>query len=186
MKAMNSPLEKVRQQWPSSHFPYLPENPEITKGSEKFHTYPPKCFLGSQGNYAYYVEMALENEELPILLALIKSHFPTTEPINQSMFSNENQESLVLSYRDEFGGILVEATTNSISLLQSFDERFRCPPAPWIAFPDMAPIEASLPKQGSLEYWWHHIWTPFWTSQSASEKEQYLHNATEEWREILS
>ncbi|WP_157763333.1 hypothetical protein [Pseudomonas citronellolis] len=179
-------LKIFRQERPACLFPYLPENPSIIKGNEQFNSYPPKSFLGSQGNYAYYVVMVLGHEELPELLTLIKSRFSATESINESILSNENQESLALSYRDEFGGILVEATTNSISLLQSFDERFMCPPAPWIAFPDMAPIEASLPKQGNLEYWWDHIWTPFWTSQSASEKEQYLHNATEEWREVLS
>ncbi|AGI22658.1 hypothetical protein H681_03880 [Pseudomonas sp. ATCC 13867] len=174
-----------RKERPDTHFPYLPENPDITRGGEQFHAYPAKSFLGEQGVFAYYVIMLLGHEELSAFLALLQSRFSTTELLNESIVDNEYQESLALSYREEFGGYLVEATTNSISLLRSFDTLFTAPPAPWVVFPGMDPIEANLPKQGSLEYWWENIWVPFWTSRSESERELFLQTAPDDWREVL-
>lgn len=175
-----------RKDRPYLQFPYLPENPDITKGGEQFHAYPAKSFLGGQGVFAYYVIMLLGHEELPAFLALLQSRFSTTEPLNESIVENEYQESLALSYREAFGGYLVEATTNSIPLLHSFDDLFKHPEPPWIVFPNMDSIEADLPKQGNLEYWWEHIWFPFWTSRSESEREWFLQTAPDEWREALS
>jgi hypothetical protein len=161
-------------------------NPNITTGSENFRAYPAKTFLGTQGAFAYHFLATLDHEQLPALKAIVEEHFPGQLLTTDSTKRNANQEALAISFREEFCAVLIEATTNSIPLLRSIDHLFKAPRAPWEAFPDMKPIEAVLSKQGSLEFWWDHIWLPFWESCTASEKEQYLLSATSEWREVLS
>lgn len=179
-------LEKLRRKISSSDFPRVTNNPNITTGSEHFHAYPAKTFLGAQGVCAYHFLATLDHAQLPALEAIVEKHFPGQLLSINSTKRNAHQEALAISYQEEFGGILIEATTNSIPLLRSIDHLLKAPKAPWEVFPDMQPIEAVLSKQGSLEFWWNHIWLPFWDSRTASEKEQYLLRATNEWRQELS
>ncbi|WP_254471218.1 hypothetical protein [Pseudomonas triclosanedens] len=178
-------LDKLHLKRESPKFPECPDNPIIVNGSESFLSYPAKTYLGAQGANAYYMIAVLRNAELPKLKALVQSRFHSQEPVNDSIVQSELQEALAMSYREEFGGVLVELTTNSVPLLQSIDKLFDSPPAPWLAFPHLEPIEVILPKQGSLEYWWDHIWHPYWSSLSPNEKEQYRQSAPTAWREVL-
>ena len=180
-------LAKLQKERPHTHFSPVPENPEITKGNESFNPYPAKTFLGGQNLYAYYLIVMLKHDDVPELQELIASRFGNKALTNGTTLQNENQETLAIAYHEEFGGIVVEATTNSIPLIRDLDSHFPAPPPPWIAFPEIEPIEAEMGKQGSLEYWWSRIWLPFWSTRTPIEKEQYLldNGATAEWREVL-
>jgi len=181
-------LTKFRKEHPHTHFSPAPDNPDIAKGNERFKPYPAKTFLGGQNLYAYYLLVMLKHDDFPELQALIATRFGDQELKNGTTLRNENQESLAVAYHKEFGGIVVEATTNSIPLIREFDSHFPAPPPPWIAFPKMQPIEAQMDKQGSLEYWWSRIWLPFWSTRTPVEKERYLldNGASAEWSEVLS
>lgn len=164
-----------------------PGNPNIAKGDERFNPYPAKTFLGGQSLYAYYLIVMLKHDDFPELQELIATRFGNQELKNGTTLRNENQESLAVTYHEKFGGIVVEATTNSTPLIRAFDSHFPAPIAPWISFPKMEPIEAQMGMQGSLEYWWSHIWMPFWSTRTPIQKEQYLlaNSATAQWREVL-
>lgn len=186
MALIKSLRNKLRSKRPNASSPYIPGNPSIVKGSESFRAYPAKTYLGEQGENAYHLIAALTHENFQKFKPLVCSHFHSRELASDFIMQNEHQESLAVSYREEFGGTLVEATTNSIPLLRSIDELFNSPPAPWFAFPRLDPIEAMLPNQGSLEYWRDHIWIPYWSSLTPSEKEQFLRDAPQAWREVLA
>ncbi|VXB04184.1 conserved hypothetical protein [Pseudomonas sp. 8AS] len=181
-------MAKLRKEHPNTNFAPVPDNPDIAKGNERFNPYPAKTFLGGQHLYAYYLIVMLKHDDAPKLQELIATRFGNQELKNGTTLCNENQESLAVAYHDEFGGIVVEVTTNSIPLIRELDSHFPAPPPPWIAFPKMEPIEAQMDKQGSLEYWWNHIWLPFWSTRTPIEKERYLleNGATAEWSEVLS
>ena len=187
MNVFKSMLKKFQKERPHLHFPPVLDNPNIAKGNEHFNPYPAKTFLGEQNLYAYYLMVMLEHDDFLELQALIASRFGNQELKNDSILLNDKQEALAITYRQEFGGIVVEATTNSTPLIRAFDARFPAPPPPWSAFPNMEPIEAEMNKQGSLEYWWNRIWLPFWSTRTPVEKEEYLmkNDATVEWCEVL-
>lgn len=180
-------LAKLSKERPHAAFSPEPENPEIAKGNERFSPYPAKTFLGGQNLYAYYLIVMLKHDDFPVLQGVIAARFGSQDLKNGTTLSNANQETLAIAYREEFGGIVVEATTNSIPLIHEFDSHFPAPPPPWISFPKMEPIEAQMDKQGSLEYWWDHIWLPFWSARTPVEKERYLldNEASAEWCEVL-
>lgn len=177
--------EKLFKGKHSPSFPYLPENSRITTGAEELRAYPEKTFLASQGAYAYHLLLVIPMTETPTLLNLLESQFAITS-LTQESAKNSNQESIFISSRMEFGGLLVEMTTNSVELLTSIDSIFQFPPPPWIAFPYIDPIEITLPKQGSLEYWYDHIWSPYWSSRSDKEKLEFLENTPLEWKEFIN
>lgn len=58
-------------------------------------------------------------------------------------------------------------------------------PAPWVAFPRANPYTGF--KQGINESWMRDAWTPFWSSLSSKERDEYLarYKASPEWRERL-
>jgi hypothetical protein len=57
---------------------------------------------------------------------------------------------------------------------------------PWVAFPQMDPVELST-DQGLLGAWSTQVWWPFWTVLSEAEREIYLDHwkASDEWRQWL-
>ncbi len=181
-------LATFQKERPQTHFSPAPDNPDIAEGNERFNPYPAKTFLGEQNLYAYYLIVMLKHDDFPELQALIATRFGNQELRNGTTLRNENQEFLAVAYHQEFGGIVVEATTNSIPLIRAFDSHFPAPPPPWVAFPNMEPIEAVMSKQGSLEYWWKWIWNPFWHYAPADIRVNYLthHKASEEWAECLA
>ena len=187
MNMIRSLLAKLRSTSSQAQFPLALHNPDLTKGGERFNPYPAKIFLGGQSLYAYYLIVMIKHDDAPELQELIASRFGNQELINGTTLRNDNQETLAIAYHEEFGGIVVEATTNSIPLIRDLDSHFPAPPPPWTAFPEMEPIEAEMGKQGSLEYWWSRIWLPFWSTRTPIEKEQYLldNGASAEWREVL-
>lgn len=188
MNLFKSMLKKLQKERSHLHFPPVLDNPEIVKGTERFNPYPAKTFLGEQNLHAYYLIFMLKHDSFLELQALLASRFGNQELSSDTILRNENQEVLALSYRQEFGGIIVEATTNSMPLIRALDARFPAPPPPWSAFPNMEPIEAAMNKQGSLEYWWNRIWLPFWSTRTLLEKEEYLmkNDVSVEWREVLT
>lgn len=152
--------------------------------------YPRKVSIGEQASPTHYCVLMITEAEIHLLRDLIAERFGHTaielEQIAELL--NKDGELLKLFAREEFNGLIIELTTNSQTFLERLDASFKAPPAPWFAFPDMAPIEAIISKQGSLEYWWDWIWNPFWHHASDEVRMAYLkqHGASGEWIEYLA
>ncbi|WP_277373442.1 hypothetical protein [Pseudomonas sp. AA-38] len=151
--------------------------------------YPRKVFIGEQASATHYCVLMITEAEIHVLRDLIAERFGHTniELEQVAELVNKDGELLKLSAREEFNGLIIELITNSQMFLERLDATFKAPPAPWFAFPDMAPIEAIMSKQGSLEYWWDNIWNPFWQHASDEVRMAYLkqHEASDEWIEYL-
>jgi hypothetical protein len=152
--------------------------------------YPRKVFTGEQASAVHYCVLMISAGEFALLCASIAERFgqAISEPGQFVDAVNGSGEVLKLFAREEFNGLLVELTTNSQIFLEQLDTTFKAPPVPWFAFPDMAPIEAVMSKQGSLDYWWDWVWNPFWQHASDEVRMAYLkqHGASDEWIEYLA
>lgn len=160
-------------------------------GSEdKFAFYPRKTFLGQQGLFTYHATLMITDSELDSFFELAGKVFgqTTIKQGSETIYSSSDGPTLQLSVRQEFNGLIIELVTNSKILLEGLDALFKAPPPPWFAFPKMEPIEATMNKQGSLEYWWNWFWNPFWQHASAQARANYLrdHKASDEWTECLA
>ena len=162
----------------------------LVSGGEAFSFYPRKTFLGPQGLFAYHAILMITDSEFEKLCDLVGGTFgqATIKQDQEATYLNSDGAALQLAVRQEFNGLIIEMITNSKVLLEGLDVSFKAPPPPWFAFPQMEPIEAVMGKQGSLEYWWSWIWTPFWEHASAEDQANYLrdHEASEEWAEYLA
>lgn len=161
-----------------------------TGNEESFAFYPRKTFLGQQGLFACHVIMMIAESEFEAFCSLVDRLFDHSKISveQESVYSNSDGSSLKLNVRREFNGLIIELITNSKTFLEGLDATFKAPPAPWFAFPDMAPIESITSKQGRLEYWWDCIWNPFWQHASDEVRMAYLrkHKASDEWIEYLA
>lgn len=165
-------------------------NGTLISDGEAFSLYPRKTFLGQQGLFAYHAILMITDDEFEKFCALVWGTFgqATIKQTQAETYLNGDGAALQLAVRQEFNGLIIEVITNSKVLLEGLDASFKAPPPPWFAFPKMEPIEAVMSKQGSLEYWWRWIWTPFWEHASAEDQANYLrdHKASNEWAECLA
>lgn len=170
------------------YFSFMPSNSNIVNGGENFRPYPEKTFLIDRGLCAYYVLLLLRQDEFSWLQKIIKARFGSDSLKSDVTYRSASDEALAISYHEDFGGLLVEMTTNSLAVILEIDSCSFIPEPPWALFPKLEPVELEINKQGSVEYWWEHIWLPFWSSLAVSEKYQYLHdnNASAQWVECLA
>lgn len=166
------------------------EHKDFVGGVEDFSFYPRKTFLGHQGLFAYHATLMITDSEFEDFCELVRKIFgqATIKQGREATYSSGDGSTVQLAVRQEFNGLIIEMITNSKALLEGLDASFKAPPPPWLAFPKMKPIEAVMSKQGSLEYWWSWIWSPFWEHASAEDKANYLrdHRASNEWAECLA
>ncbi|MHA6491918.1 hypothetical protein ACX0MV_01570 [Pseudomonas borbori] len=163
---------------------------DSVKGVENFSSYPRKIFLGQQGLFAYHATLMITDSEFEDFCELVRKMFAqaTIKQGIEANYSSGDGSTLQLSVRQEFNGLIIELITNSRTLLEELDTFFNAPPPPWFAFPMMEPIEAAMAKQGSLQYWWEFIWSPFWDYAPIEIRAAYLrdHKASHEWAECLA
>lgn len=166
------------------------EREGFVSSEDIFAFYPRKTFLGQQGLFAYHAILMITDGELDNFFELAGKLFDQAliKQGNTKIYSNSNGGALQFSIRQEFNGLIIELTTNSKTLLEQLDALFKAPPPPWFAFTKMEPIEAVMDKQGSLEYWWEWIWSPFWGYAPIEIRTAYLkdHKASDEWAECLA
>jgi hypothetical protein len=166
------------------------EREGFVSSKDHFASYPRKTFLGQQGLFAYHATLMITDSELERFFELADKVFgqATIKQGSETVYSSNDGSALQLSVRQEFNGLIIELITNSKTLLEGLDALFKAPPPPWFAFPKMEPTEATMNKQGSLEYWWNWFWNPFWEHASAQVRANYLrgHKASDEWTECLA
>jgi len=154
----------------------------------EFRDYPPKVFLKDRGVFAYRLEFATLEKDAELVIGALAAQFnwPIHEPFQEGK-ARQGEKAAHFSIRREFGGAVVVMVTNSIELIEKIDALQLEPPPPWIAFPDADP-SAMGSLQGSMEYWWDWLFSPFWNAQDAKERESYLERylANEDWVDFLS
>jgi hypothetical protein len=145
-------------------------------GTLKFHSYPPKVLLEDQRVFADLVMGALASQfQWPIQGAF------------QEGKARQGDKAVHFSIRRQFGGSVVVMVTNSIELIEKIDSLDLQPPPPWVVFPHADPRTfGSL--QGSMEYWWGQLFSPFWNTLDSEERASYLgrYCAHPEWADFLS
>lgn len=185
-----SPDSGMKMTGDADLFGKITEHGIDAENEEIFAFYPRKNFLGQKGLFAYHVIMMIAESEFEEFCSLVNRIYEHSKVRleQESVYSNCDGSSLKLNVRREFNGLIIELITNSKTFLEQLDATFKAPPAPWFAFPGMAPIEAIMSKQGSLEYWWNSIWNPFWLHASDEARMAYLkqHGASDEWIEYLA
>ena len=136
--------------------------------------YPAKESLADQSVYACRLSFMVTLQDEIKVTRLISSVFDNAATPGEGLQQvTGNSESLHFSARHEFNGVVFEMITDSTRFLAALDQLALPPLPPWLAFPDLDP-ESMGSLQGSLDYWWHTLWLPFWQERSDEDKARYL------------
>lgn len=151
--------------------------------------YPPKVLLKDQGVFAYRLEFAAFEADAARFVDALASTFNWP---NRALFQNgqarRGDRSAHFSIRFEFHGAVVVTVTNSAAFIEKIDALNIEPPPPWIAFPDVDPSTLGA-LQGSMEYWWDWLFSPFWSALDEGQRASCLSRfppPSEDWLEFLS
>ncbi len=85
---------------------------------------------------------------------------------------DEYDRHVLVSTKSEFSGEMVRLFTNDVELLNTLTAARFNPPAPWVAFPESGPLIFNL--QGDAQYWYEHVWDPYWENLSLAEQSDFL------------
>lgn len=89
---------------------------------------------------------------------------------------------MVLFLHPSFAGTVVSFASDDLDVLEALQQTKLEPPLPADSFPWIDP-EGLGSLQGDLEYWWMHLWLPFWVS--LNQEEQLALDLEPEWREFI-
>jgi hypothetical protein len=173
-----SPQEDLTSSYPSAAF----------DGAHEFRAYPAKSLLKDQGVFAYRLEFATFEADANLVMNALTSQFdwPLHEPFQEGK-ARQGNKSTHFSIRREFGGAVIVMVTNSTELITRIDALDLQPPPPWLVFPHADPLTLGS-LQGSMEYWWDWLFSPFWNTLDAEDREIYLkrYSANQDWGDFLS
>lgn len=88
---------------------------------------------------------------------------------------------LIFHTYEEFNGICAGISTNDVEVCRRVMAMDLAPPAPWVAFPELAESAFGM-MQGNMEYWWLVYWAPYWESLDKDKQEAFLANANTAWQ----
>lgn len=176
--ALGVPQDDMTSNYPAAHL----------DGMHEFRDYPPKVFLKDRGVFAYRLEFATFERDAELVIGALASQFdsPIKQPFQEGK-ARQGDKSVHFSIRREFGGAIIVIVTNCTELIEKIDALHIEPPPPWIAFPDADP-SALGSLQGSMEYWWDWLFSPFWNALNADEQESYLkrYPTNQDWADFLA
>ncbi len=89
---------------------------------------------------------------------------------------------MVLFLHPSFAGTVVSFASDDLDVLEALQQTKLEPPLPADSFPWIDP-EGLGSLQGDVEYWWMHLWLPFWVS--LNQEEQLALDLEPEWREFI-
>ncbi|WP_066736223.1 hypothetical protein [Cupriavidus sp. D384] len=88
---------------------------------------------------------------------------------------------LIFHTYEQFNGICAGISTNDVEVCRRVIAMGLQPPAPWVAFPELAETAFGF-LQGNIEYWWYVYWEPYWESLDKDKQEAFLAGATDAWQ----
>lgn len=92
-------------------------------------------------------------------------------------------KKVMLFLHPSFAGTIVSFASDDLDVLDALQQTRLEPPLPADSFPWIDP-EGLGSLQGDVEYWWMHLWLPFWVS--LNQEEQLALDLEPEWREFMA
>jgi hypothetical protein len=124
--------------------------------------------LEDTGLGAFLVHQTIEVAQIPPYIMAIRNG---REEVGWRHYKQADLQTLV-RHDQELAGINMRLLTNDVSLIRKLACAGFNPPCPWIAFYELGPFVGSL--QGNADYWYHHVWDPYWESLSFPEQADFL------------
>lgn len=131
--------------------------------------YPKAEHFGSFGLEAFFIFLNIDINAFPACFNLIKQG---KNEVSKNHFEAEGKHTF-LNISEEFCGRNVRLLTNDIDLIQTISKRRFGPPPPWIVWYELGPTGV-LARQGNAEFWFAHVWDPFWNNLNSEERTSYL------------
>ncbi|CAE6846447.1 hypothetical protein [Paraburkholderia aspalathi] len=146
--------------------------PEHLK-DENTPSYPGAVWLGDIGVRAFVQTETIEPNRVDAYMDLVQTgrqapvprHFITKPRVGYD-------RHVLVSAKPEFSGEMVRLLTNDVELLTKLAAARFNPPVPWVAFPESGPLIFDL--QGDTQYWYEHVWDPYWENLSLAEQSDFL------------
>lgn len=161
----------------------------LPAGTPSLSTFPTKRYLGASGMFAWRLRFQVSQAHAPSVLRALAAFFPLEKDdvVQFGFLHNRQGEALNYTATREFGGVVVELITNSLSLMDALDALRLDPVPPWLAFPKVEPAAfGGLPAQ--MDYWWGQLWLPFWSGLDQQQRKAYLQRcaAPSDWCAFIS
>ncbi|MNF89200.1 hypothetical protein D3C84_717150 [compost metagenome] len=136
---------------------------------------------------AYQVRFLVSVEYLERLFQVFMQAGYVVDPeLNTQVMMKSSQETAarkaMLFLNPAFAGVLVSFASNDLDVLEAMQCSIWIPSQPAESFPWLDPQSLGS-LQGDVEYWWNHLWLPFWVSLSLKEQADFA--LEPEWREFM-
>lgn len=133
---------------------------------------------------AYELTFLVSEEDYTNLRVIFKELGYSIDEFTQDrVIGNESgSSSYLLSIKRDFTGIVLSIISNDHNLVVKIKKARLRPPMPSTSFPDIDP-DSYGSLQGDLDFWFYHLWLPFWSSLTSEEKEQLPIDKA--WRDFI-
>jgi hypothetical protein len=135
---------------------------------------------------AYLVRFLVSEENLSRLFLMFEKAGYVVNPGQHTQVMERSQEPIgkkvMLFLHPSFSGTVVSCASDDLDVLEALQQTRLDPPLPADSFPWIDP-EGLGSLQGDIEYWWMHLWLPFWVS--LNQEEQLSLELEPEWREFI-
>lgn len=135
---------------------------------------------------AYLVRFLVSEESLSRLFLMFEKVGYLVNPGQHTQVMERSQEpigkNVMLFLHPSFAGTVVSFTSDDLDVLEALQKTRLEPPLPADSFPWSDP-EGLGSLQGDVEYWWMHLWLPFWVS--LNKEEQLALDLEPEWRDFI-
>jgi hypothetical protein len=148
-------------------------NSNLVPQTDRSPGYPRIKYLGEHGLHAFMWTQNMEVAAYPKFFNIVCGD---DEDLDFLHFQRGEFTSFI-AHKVEFLARNVYLLTNDSELLNRLSKERFSPNPPWIMYPDLGPFTSY--NQGEPEYWDRFVWTPFWQSLSAEERDVYFANRAE-------
>ncbi len=154
--------------------------------AQAYRGYPASLPL-DDGVEAYLVRFLVSEGCIERLtLALSQIGYLVSPGLNTQVIERSDDpldRKMVLFLHPSFAGTVVSFASDDLDVLETLQQTKLEPPLPADSFPWIDP-EGLGSLQGDVEYWWMHLWLPFWVS--LNQEEQLALDLEPEWREFIA
>lgn len=154
--------------------------------AQAYRGYPASLPLDA-GIEAYLVRFLVSEGCMERLtLALSQIGYLVSPRLNTQVIERSDDpldRKMVLFLHPSFAGTVVSFASDDLDVLEALQQTKLEPPLPADSFPWIDP-EGLGSLQGDVEYWWMHLWLPFWVS--LNQEEQLALDLEPEWREFMA
>jgi hypothetical protein len=133
-------------------------------------SYPAIKWQGEFDINAFLHWQHIEIDQYPLYLKAVRDLMRESDM--EKMQFSEGENHALVKYSDELAGRNVYILSNDARLIERLALPRFSPPPPWIFHFEHGPFLSY--NQGAPEYWFDHVWLPFWLSLSLEDQSRYL------------